>query len=84
LGSLAGPLAALGRPKAAARLLGASNAQLETLGADQQPADQFEIKKFIEDVRALLGDDEFSKAWAEGQKMTTQEAAQYALQDHIQ
>jgi len=82
LGSLAGPTASLGYPKRAARLLGASNAQLETLGIDQQPADQVEVKLFIENTRDELGEEEFSKAWAEGQKMTIQEAVEYALQDH--
>ena len=72
----------MGYPKRAARLLGASNAQLETLGTDQQPADQVEIKLFIETIRDELGEEEFSRAWTEGQKMTIQEAAEYALQDH--
>ena len=81
LGGLSGPIAALGYPKKAARLLGAANARLETLGADDSPADQVEIRLSIQNLRAELGEEEYANAWAEGQKLTYQEAAEYALQD---
>jgi predicted ATPase/class 3 adenylate cyclase/DNA-binding CsgD family transcriptional regulator len=81
LGSLAGPTAALGRPQRAARFLGASNAELESLGTNQQPADQGEIKLYIDAVQQALGQDAFQEAWEEGQRMTFQEAIAYALSD---
>jgi len=79
LGSLAGPVAALGRPRRAARLLGASATQLESIGVDQQPADQPEIRLFLELVRRALSEEDFRSAWQAGQRMTIQEAVSYAL-----
>ena len=81
LGSLAGPIAALGRPRRAARLLGAADTHLESIGVDQQPADQPEIRLFLEAVRRALSEDDFQSAWQAGQRMTIQEAVSYALSD---
>ena len=81
LGSLAGPMAALGKPRRAARLLGASDIQLETMGVDQQPADQPEMRLFRDVVRRALSEEEFHAAWEAGQRMTIQEAVSYALSD---
>ncbi len=81
LGSLAGPVAALGRPRRAAQLLGAADTHLESIGIDQQPADQPEIRLFLEAVRRGLSEDDFQSAWQAGQRMTIQEAVSYALSD---
>lgn len=78
---LAGPTAELGRPQRAARLLGAANAQMETLGSDHHPADQGEIRLFLDTIRDRLGEKEFQEAWREGQRMTIQEAVAYALEE---
>jgi len=78
--ALAGPAVKLGHPQRAARLLGAANAELESLGTNQQPADQIEIKMFILEVRQALSPAEFQKAWNEGQAMSIWEAVGYALQ----
>jgi non-specific serine/threonine protein kinase len=81
LGSLAGPVAALGKPRRAARLLGAADTHLESIGVDQQPADQPEIRLFLESVRRALTEEEFQSAWQAGQRMTIQEAVSYALRE---
>jgi len=79
LGSLAGPMAALGRARRAAQLMGASATYLESIGVEQQPADQPEIRLFLEAVRRALSEEEFQSAWEAGQRMTIQEAVSYAL-----
>lgn len=81
LACLAGPVAALGFPKRAARLLGAANAHLETLGTDQEPADQPEIELYIRTTQKALSETAFQQAWQEGQRMTIQEAVAYALSE---
>jgi non-specific serine/threonine protein kinase len=81
LGSLAGPVAALGRPRRAAQLLGAADTHLESIGIDQQPADQPEIRLFLEAVRRALREEEFQSAWLAGRRMTIQEAVSYALSE---
>ena len=81
LASCAGPLAALGFPERAARLLGAANAHQETIGTFQQPADQPEIEAYIKAVQKELGEKAFQEAWLEGEGMTIQEAAAYVLND---
>lgn len=80
IATLAGPAAKLGYPQRAARLLGAANAELESLGTGHQPSDQIEIKMFILDVRQALSPEEFQKAWDEGRAMSIREAVGYALQ----
>jgi len=81
ISTLAGPAAKLGNPQRAARLLGAANAELESLGTGHQPSDQIEIKMFILDVRQALSPEEFQKSWDEGQAMSIWEAVGYALQE---
>jgi hypothetical protein len=81
LGILAGPVAALGKPRRAARLLGAADTHLESIGVDQQPADQPEIRLFLEAVRRALSEDDFQLAWQAGRRMTIQEAVSYALSE---
>ena len=81
LASIAGPVGALGYYSKAARLQGAANAQLDTLGTGQQPADQVETSRYLENVQQALGEKAFEQAWEEGQRMTIQEAIEYALSD---
>jgi tetratricopeptide (TPR) repeat protein len=70
----AGPIGAKGKPGLAARLLAASEVQLEIMGASIKPQDQFEIDRFEEAVREQLGETEFNKAWVEGRAMTLEQA----------
>jgi non-specific serine/threonine protein kinase len=79
LADLAGPAAALGQPERAARLLGASYAQYEALGARHFPVDQMEFDRFEAAARNLIGDERYQVAWKEGQSMTLREAVAYAL-----
>jgi predicted ATPase/DNA-binding CsgD family transcriptional regulator len=81
MSALAGPAARLGYPKRAARLLGAAHAAMGSLGVNQQPADQIEVDRFIDEVQQALGEEEFSQAWRKGLEMTIQEATDYALSD---
>jgi len=81
LATLAGPVAALGQPRKAARLLGAANTHLQALGLDQQPADQPDLRRFLQAVLQALGEDEFQAEWDRGQAMTLQEAVDWALSD---
>jgi len=79
LATLAGPIAALGLPERAARLLGASHARFEALGTRHQPADQSELDLFEAAARNQLGDKAFREAWQAGQALTLQEAVSLAL-----
>jgi tetratricopeptide (TPR) repeat protein len=81
LSTLAGPTAALGFPKKAARLLGAANEEIESLNIKHGIADLPEIKFYYDNVYQILGEKMFKEAWEEGQRMTVQEAVAYALKD---
>jgi predicted ATPase len=81
LAGVAGPLARLGEPEKAARLLGASSAVLHILGIDYQPSIQPEYAAYTADVQSQLDEATFAAAWAEGQAMTLEQAVAYALGD---
>ncbi len=81
LASLAGPLAALGAPEQAARLLSCADSLLKSVNATFQLTDQYEIDLFTEDVRHRLGEKAFLEAWQAGQAMTLAEAVGEALRD---
>jgi hypothetical protein len=76
---LAGPVAAKGDPEQAARLLGASEAILDRIGAVITTSDQHEIERYVDDVKAQLDKAAFEAAWAEGHAMTFEEAVACAL-----
>ena len=79
LAALAGPIGELGDPVKAARLLGAADAEMESLGIGQQPADQIEIDRFQSSIRQALGEEAFQEAWQAGRELSIQEAVKYAL-----
>jgi non-specific serine/threonine protein kinase len=81
LSTLAGPTAALGFPKKAARLLGAANEEIESLNIKHVYADLPEIRLFYDNIYLKLGKKKFEEFWKEGQRMTVQEAVAYALED---
>lgn len=83
LAMLAGPVVAKGQPERAARLLGASEGDLQSLGAGLQPADQFEIDRYVVDVKNKLDALSFEKAWAEGRLMSLDEAVAYAYEQNV-
>ena len=78
---LAGPLTALGDQWRAARLLGASHAMLENIGAGHDPADEPDVAQYEELTRSRLGEQAFEKAWQEGMAMSIQEVTAYALEE---
>jgi len=81
IGGLAGAALGLGNPKRAAKLLGASSAGLKSLEAFHQHADKVVIKHILDETKKALGKEEFQKAWQSGQRMTVQEAFEYALSE---
>jgi tetratricopeptide (TPR) repeat protein len=78
---LAGPLAGLGEPEKAARLLGASDALLAARGFDINLSDQHEYAKYVAEVKFQLDETTFEAAYAEGKAMTLEQAVAYALDD---
>jgi predicted ATPase/DNA-binding CsgD family transcriptional regulator len=79
LAMLAGPTARLGHYKRAARLLGAANAVMESLGVSHQPVDLVEINQFTDLTRQALGEDTFQAELQAGQSLSIEEAMDYAL-----
>ena len=63
-----------GRPERAARLLGASAALREEIGAPLSPITQADHDHAVNASREALGEDAFAAAWAEGSAMTLEEA----------
>jgi predicted ATPase/DNA-binding CsgD family transcriptional regulator len=82
--TFSGSIAALGQPRRAARLLGASEVALkvalEGMGTVHKPADQPEIERIIAAVRAQLDGATFEAAWDEGSKITLEQAVADALE----
>jgi predicted ATPase/DNA-binding CsgD family transcriptional regulator len=76
---LAGAFTLIGQAQRAARLLGASEAAAERWGAFHHPSDMPEIHRKIADARAQLDEAAFEAAWAEGRKMTLEQAVAEAL-----
>ena len=79
----AGPIGARGKPRLAARLLAASETQMEAMGASFKPQDKLELDQFKEAVREQLGESEFNTAWAEGRAMSVEQALAMALGEDI-
>jgi predicted ATPase/DNA-binding SARP family transcriptional activator len=78
---LAGPELGLGRPERAARLVGAANRALETLGVSLHPADLPERARVIAGLREQLSDQEFRRLTAEGGELALREAVALALSE---
>jgi non-specific serine/threonine protein kinase len=64
-----------------ARLLGAAEAAWLASGISLRAIERFGHAATVAATRAALGEDAFAAAWAEGQAMTPEEAADYALAD---
>jgi hypothetical protein len=79
LAVLAGTFCWLGQPERAARLLGASEAAAERMGAFHHPSDRLEITRIITNVRAQLDEAAFEAARIEGRKLTLEQATADAL-----
>jgi DNA-binding CsgD family transcriptional regulator len=66
-------LAALGRPVEAAWLWSAAEALCATLGLPLPPGERAFVSRALPAVRAELGEEAFTTAWAEGQAMTPEQ-----------
>ncbi len=62
----------------AARLLGAADGILKTLNMAMMPIERALYEQTLQQTRELLDPDAFSMAWAEGEKMTIEQAISYA------
>jgi predicted ATPase/class 3 adenylate cyclase len=80
LAGLAGVAGAEHQPERAARLFGAAEALREALNAPLWPAERADSERNKATARAQLSEEEFEKAWAEGQAMNMEQAIEYALE----
>lgn len=78
---LAGPELGLGRPERGARMVGAADQALLTLGATRHPGDTPEHERVVTDLVAALGRDRFEELWAEGAQLSLGEAVDLALNE---
>jgi predicted ATPase/class 3 adenylate cyclase len=75
----AGLAFAKGQQDRAARLLGATDVLLSTLGLSLDHPDQVQYDGYVDAARTALGDTAFAATWAEGRAMTLEQAIEYAL-----
>jgi len=66
-------------PKRAARLYGAAQVLLDSVGARLDPIDRLGYDQYVAIAREQLGDAAFAQAWAEGRAMTMEQAIDLAL-----
>jgi predicted ATPase len=71
--------AALPQPERAARLSGAVERLLESLGTQIDSADRKVYERYLASARVQLGEEAWKVAWSEGQIMGVAEAVAYAL-----
>jgi predicted ATPase/DNA-binding CsgD family transcriptional regulator len=83
IASMSGPLAALGQPERAARLLAAAEAQLEAKGSSHQSTDTPEIEVYRRAILEQLGEAPFRAAWEEGSHMTLQQMLDLAKESPL-
>ena len=62
-----------------ARLLAAAQALRDAVGTVLPSSDRAEFEQHMSHARAILGGETFAAAWAEGQRMTLEQAVAYAL-----
>jgi ATP/maltotriose-dependent transcriptional regulator MalT len=79
LKGLAEIAAASGQMRWAARLLGAAEVHRERLGIILWPKDVVGYEQTVAGVRADLGEDAFAAAWAEGRRLSAEEARAEAV-----
>jgi predicted ATPase/class 3 adenylate cyclase len=74
---------AIGKHEAekAARIFGAAESMRVWLRSKIDPVDKPEYELNVASLRAELGEDKFNTAWEEGQKMTLEQAVDYALEE---
>ena len=79
LAALAAAAAGLDKPERAARLSGAAQSLLQSLGASLDPVEQARFDEVLGSIRAGLGDDLSTALWTEGHLMAPAEAIEYGL-----
>ncbi|MGH2601597.1 MAG: LuxR C-terminal-related transcriptional regulator, partial [Dehalococcoidia bacterium] len=70
---------ATGRAAAAARLLGAAEALILTLGYTFEHPEQARYARAADEVRAVMGDEALAVAWAAGRALSLDEAVEEAI-----
>jgi non-specific serine/threonine protein kinase len=80
LAGLAGVHAMGGERERAARLLGAAEADLTKTGDVIQPGDQADYERFVAAARAGLDEASFKRAWAEGARLSLEQAIELAFE----
>jgi predicted ATPase/DNA-binding SARP family transcriptional activator len=78
---MAGPEADLGRPEHAARLVGAGEQALRVLQATLYPGDRAQRDRVVRGLRETLGNEDFQRLSAEGERLSLDEAVALALGD---
>jgi hypothetical protein len=63
----------------AVRLMAATEALLEILGAQLETASRLEYESTVAGLRADLGEDQFALVWADGRAMTLEQVVAFAL-----
>jgi|SRR5579859_291702 len=81
LAGLAGVAMLDEEPQRAAQLWGAAEAQRQAIGCRPAPAARATRERLIAAAREQLGDELFAAAWAEGEKLTMEQAVALALAD---
>jgi tetratricopeptide (TPR) repeat protein len=76
---LAGVAGELGQPARAAQLLGVAEAIRKSIGRSLTPVERSVYDQYAAAIRVQLGDATFAVMWAEGQKMTLEQAKAEAL-----
>jgi predicted ATPase/Tfp pilus assembly protein PilF len=79
LGDIADLATARGNWEPAARLGGAEAAQREIVGVPLGPYEREEREQGLERARQALGEEQWNRIWEQGQAMSLEEAAAYAL-----
>jgi hypothetical protein len=70
----------VGEPEHAAKLIGWADGTREKIGDTRPVMEQTDVNKTIATCLAMISEVAFSKAYAEGKKMTFDEAVAYALE----
>jgi hypothetical protein len=81
---LAGVFAAQGQPRRAAQLFGAADARHEALGIPVQADAQAIYLYDVTMIHAQLDDTVFATEWAEGRRLTVEQAVALALEENGQ
>lgn len=78
---LAGPEHGLGRSERGAVLIGAADDALRVLGSRRHPGDLPEYHRVVAGLREALGDERYEQLYAEGARMSLEDAVALALDD---